>query len=76
MTYQSLRNIGLTTEQVKHIFKILDRSTLSAVRRMGRDSIGRWRDIKQYNTLDAMTVIRSRLDYDCIECVRLYDASR
>ena len=76
MTIQSIRNLGLTTKQAYHIFKILDRSQVSAVKRMGKDNQGRWRDIKQYDSSDAMRVIRGRLDYDCMELVRLYDASR
>ncbi len=76
MTYQTIKNLGLRADQVKNIMSILYRSSVGGKKIMSKDSKGRWRDILSYNDVDAMRVIRGRLDNDCMDMVRLYNEKR
>ena len=73
MTYRSIRDLGLDPRQSKHIMKILRDSKIDSGQSMGKSQSGGWIKIISYNTNEAMRVLRSKLDYDCMELTRLYD---
>ena len=73
MTYRIMTDLGLSREAANRVMTMLGRSQLSASMTVHKGRDGNFIQHKAYNTVDAMKIIRSRLDYDCMELVRLYD---